>query len=71
MSIRMSEGGRLFGIMACMGSVAMIGSAGLVWKYMSGVTGHIWSWENVVAVLLNQSESDRLRRLSSSVWPMS
>jgi hypothetical protein len=32
MSIRMSEGGRLFGIMACVGGVAMIGSAGLVWK---------------------------------------
>jgi hypothetical protein len=32
MSIRMSEGGRLFGIMACVGGAAMIGSAGLVWK---------------------------------------
>jgi hypothetical protein len=28
----MSEGGRLFGIMACVGGAAMIGSAGLVWK---------------------------------------
>jgi hypothetical protein len=28
----MSEGGRLFGIIACVGGAAMIGSAGLVWK---------------------------------------
>jgi hypothetical protein len=32
MNIRISEGGRLFGILARLGGMAMIGSAGLPWK---------------------------------------
>ena len=54
-SIRISEGGRLFGIMAGLGGAAMILSAGLSW------TEVVFGWSNDVRLEFNKhNDADRL-----------
>jgi hypothetical protein len=51
-SIRISQGGRLFGIMAALGGAATIGSAGLPWTMLGlfVIAGAAWGgWGAVVA----------------------